>query len=87
MTSGGHHWKFVQTCLLEDLPLSPMVSTETRTIGKWTVRTLLESCYLVLFSFCFNDALPNILLSAKWSFIVLIGENSSCRSFNVTHIV
>ena len=87
LTSGGHHRKFVRSCSLEDLPPPP---TETRTVGKWMVRILLKSYFFVLFSFCFNDALSNILvtfcLSAKWSFTVWIGKNSSCRRFNVTHI-
>ena len=55
LTSGGHHSRIVQTCSLEDLTPSPnpspqcwhlVVATDTRTVGKWVVRILLE-CSLV----------------------------------------
>ena len=52
LTSGGHHWRPVQTCPFEDLPLSCqyrhlVVATETHGVGKRAVRILRE-CSLVL---------------------------------------
>ena len=52
LTSGGDHWKPVQTCSLEDLPPPPpphphqflVVTTKTGTIGKRAVCILLECC-------------------------------------------
>ena len=48
LTSGGHHWRPVQTCSLEDLPrnryLQQVVATETCTVSKRVVRILLECC-------------------------------------------
>ena len=52
LTSGGHHWRPVQTCSLENLP-TPwywhlVVATETHTVGKQAVCILLE-CFLSFF--------------------------------------
>ena len=55
VTSGGHHWRPVQKCSLEDPPLPPLVLTsggmvtKARTVGKQAVRILLE-CFLVCFT-------------------------------------
>ena len=49
LTFGGHHYRPVQTCSLEDLP-SPrcywtlVVATETHTVSKRVVHILLEYC-------------------------------------------
>ena len=56
LTSGGHHWRPVQTCSLKDLPHSThqywhlSVATETCTVGKRVVRILLpvlEYCLVI----------------------------------------
>ena len=54
LTSGGHRWRPVQTCSLENqhLPYPPnphrywdlVMATATRTVGKRAVRILLECC-------------------------------------------
>ena len=55
--SGGHHWRPVQTCSLEDLPLfSPpmywywhlVVTNETHTVDKCVVRILLECSFVAI---------------------------------------
>ena len=50
LTSGGHHWRPVQTCPIEDLPppLPVVVATETCTVGKQAVCILLECCLVVV---------------------------------------
>ena len=55
VTSGGHHWRPVQKCSLEDPPLPLLVLTsggmvtKVRTVGKQAVGILLE-CFLVCFT-------------------------------------
>ena len=49
VTSGGHYWRPVETCSLEDPPKPILTSggdTESCTIAKRAVRILLE-CFLV----------------------------------------
>ena len=65
MTSGGDHWRPVQTCSFEDLPLPPththkqtqewhlVVATGSTTVSKRAVRILLE-CFLVTLNFFTN---------------------------------
>ena len=46
LTFGGDHWRTVQTCSLV-IPPPPRTDTETHTVGKRSVRILLE-CFLIL---------------------------------------
>ena len=50
-TDTGHHWRRVQTCSLNDIPPNQyrhlVVATETCTVGKWAVHTLLECCLVM----------------------------------------
>ena len=62
VTSGGHHWRPVQTFSLEDPPPltpPPLVltsggDTEACTVGKRTVPTGMLSSIIVVIAFCIN---------------------------------
>ena len=48
VTSGGHHWRTVQTCSFEDHPVGTDIWwLKHIRVSKWLVRILLE-CFLVL---------------------------------------
>ena len=82
--TGGHHWRPVQTCSLEDSHRPwyrhLVVTTETRTVGDRAIRILLECCLLEMDLWLYNIVWSVRMVSVKLSFSSL-PENTFLQWF------